>query len=116
MPVYEAQCAKCEKVHTYWSTIQDRDVTPPCCGGFTAKILSPTKGTVDIQPYMTVVHDKETGKPEWITSRKSHRDFVRRNGFEEVGNESTIPKDARSRIEENRYIRQELDDSVDALP
>ena len=116
MPTYEAQCPTCTKVHLYVATIEQRNDTPQCCGVATDKILSATRVTVDIQPYMTVAYDKETGKPEYITSRSAHRDFVKRNGYEEIGSASTIPKDAVARAEERRYLKQELDDSVDALP
>ena len=40
----------------------------------------------DIKPYMAVAGDM-AGK--WISSRKEHREFLRRNGFEEVGNEKS---------------------------
>ena len=38
----------------------------------------------DIEPYKAVAGDM-AGK--WITSRKQHREFLKRNGFQEVGNE-----------------------------
>lgn len=38
----------------------------------------------DIKPYKAVAGDM-AGK--WITSRSQHREFLKRNGFQEVGNE-----------------------------
>lgn len=38
----------------------------------------------DIKPYRAVTGDR-AGK--WITSRSEHREFLRRNNLEEVGNE-----------------------------
>ena len=38
----------------------------------------------DLKPYKAVAGDM-AGK--WITGRKEHREFLKRNGFEEVGNE-----------------------------
>lgn len=38
----------------------------------------------DIEPYIAVTGDME-GK--WITSRKQHREFLKRNNLVEVGNE-----------------------------
>ena len=40
----------------------------------------------DLQPYKSVAWDKETKKPMVIGGRKQHREFLRRNGYEEVGN------------------------------
>lgn len=49
----------------------------------------------DIEPYKAVATDVATGKPPVITSRSRHREFLRRNGYEEVGNEmprSNLPE------------------------
>ena len=40
----------------------------------------------DIEPYKAITGDME-GK--WITSRSKHKDYLRRNGLVEVGNEKT---------------------------
>lgn len=47
----------------------------------------PTMVQADIQPYISVAFDKETGKRAEIHSRKQHREFLRRNDYVEVGNE-----------------------------
>jgi hypothetical protein len=41
----------------------------------------------DIGPYQAVAIDVATGKPPVINSRSAHRDFLKRNGYTEVGNE-----------------------------
>jgi hypothetical protein len=41
----------------------------------------------DIGPYQAVAVDVATGKPPVINSRSAHRDFLKRNGYTEVGNE-----------------------------
>lgn len=40
----------------------------------------------DIKPYKSVAWDQETNKPVIIGGRRQHREFLRRNGYEEVGN------------------------------
>lgn len=45
----------------------------------------------DINPYNTVAADKETGKRVHVAGRKQHREFLRRNGYEEIGNEKFKP-------------------------
>ena len=41
----------------------------------------------DIAEYRTVATDERTGKRQVIGSRSEHRDFLRRNGLVEVGND-----------------------------
>lgn len=53
----------------------------------TRKIM-PTSVQADINPYRSVAVDKETGKPVIVTSRKQHREFLKRNDYIEVGNEA----------------------------
>lgn len=47
----------------------------------------PTMVQTDIQPYMSVAVDKETGKRVGVQSRKQHREFLARNDYVEVGND-----------------------------
>ena len=47
----------------------------------------------DIDPYKTVAAEKATGKQIRVGSRREHKEFLRRNGYEEIGNE--IPKPTR---------------------
>ncbi len=41
----------------------------------------------DIEPYKAVAVDKTTGKPPVIGGRRQHREFLKRNGYHEVGND-----------------------------
>jgi hypothetical protein len=45
----------------------------------------------DIQPYQAVAADVD-GKRPVINSRSRHREFLKRNGYIEVGNEFVQPK------------------------
>ncbi|MCO1396411.1 zinc ribbon domain-containing protein [Burkholderia cenocepacia] len=51
------------------------------------KIVAPYVAP-DIGPYQAVAVDVATGKPPVINSRSAHREFLKRNGYVEVGNES----------------------------
>lgn len=41
----------------------------------------------DIQPYQAMGVDIATGKAPMITSRSQHNEYLRRNGYVEIGNE-----------------------------
>jgi hypothetical protein len=45
----------------------------------------------DIQPYQAVAADVDGRRPV-ITSRSRHREFLKRNGYLEVGNEFVQPR------------------------
>lgn len=92
MPVYLAECGICGKQQDYVASVEDRANTPMCCGAQTQKILTAARVTADITPYFTVAADKETGRCQHIRSRKQHREFLKRNGYEEVGNEKPKTK------------------------
>lgn len=46
----------------------------------------------DIEPYRAVAADKHTGKRPMIGGRRQHREFLRNNGYAEVGNERVMPQ------------------------
>lgn len=46
----------------------------------------------DLPEYRTAAADKATGKRMVIGGRRQHREFLRRNGYEEVGNEYVAPR------------------------
>lgn len=45
----------------------------------------------DIDPYKTAAADKITGKRVAIGGRAQHREFLKRNGYSEVGNDYVPP-------------------------
>lgn len=57
----------------------------------------------DIQPYKAVAGDM-AGK--WITSRSQHREFLKRNGFQEVGNEHREFFEHGGKTRDNPYARK----------
>lgn len=90
MPVYQWECPLCEKQAETVATIAERNKNvPTCCGTRMARVISPHYAVPDIAPYQAVAGDM-AGKH--ITSRREHREFLKRNGFVEVGNEWNKPE------------------------
>ncbi|MBV8510908.1 MAG: hypothetical protein JO289_12150 [Xanthobacteraceae bacterium] len=46
----------------------------------------------DIAPYRTAATDVATGKRAVIGGRRQHREFLRRNGYVEIGNDYVPPR------------------------
>lgn len=59
--------------------------------------MGPPTGIIrDIEPYRTVAADVAAGdKRVWIGGRRQHREFLRRNGYAEVGNDSSLTQPRR---------------------
>ena len=89
MPIYSLQCSVgCDREQDIYRTIAERDRDLPlCCGAvMTRKIVAPMVAP-DIGPYQAVAVDVATGRAPVINSRSAHRDFLKRNGYTEVGTE-----------------------------
>jgi hypothetical protein len=64
----------------------------------------------DIAPYCTVATDVATGQRAVIGGRRQHREFLRRNGYVEVGNDYVPPcREELSRNERVADIRRVLE-------
>jgi hypothetical protein len=64
----------------------------------------------DIAPYRTAATDVATGKRAVIGGRRQHREFLRRNGYVEIGNDYLPPqREGLSRTERIADIRRVLD-------
>jgi putative FmdB family regulatory protein len=88
MPTYEFECEYCERQREEVLTIEQRHDAPFCCGHRMARIITAPRINPDIAPYQAVGGDM-AGK--YITSRKEHREFLKRNRLVEVGNEPIRP-------------------------
>jgi hypothetical protein len=95
MPLYTFQCPCCKRTETAFRKIDERDHLPncQCTPGMRGiypmpRILEAPMVAPDIGPYQAVAVDIATGKAPVINSRSAHRDFLKRNGYTEVGNES----------------------------
>lgn len=75
MPVYEAQCQKCERTADYFASIAERnDNVPSCCGKQMQRIISGTFVQGDIPAYVSPT----TGRV--IGSMAARRDDLARSG------------------------------------
>jgi hypothetical protein len=64
----------------------------------------------DIAPYRTTATDVATGKRAVIGGRRQHREFLRRNGYVELGNDYVPPqREEMSPTERITDIRRALD-------
>jgi hypothetical protein len=64
----------------------------------------------DIAPYRTAATDVATGKRALIGGRRQHREFLRRNGYVEIGNDYVPPqREELTRTERVADIRQVLE-------
>ena len=75
------------------------------CAGVSPQIIR------DIDPYQAVAVDVATGKPPRIGSRSEHREFLKRNGYVELGNERIKPKS----VEYNDISPREIKQTIDQL-
>lgn len=88
MPLYVYECGHCGDTTEQVNTVSERHTGAPTCHGVMRLTIQPAYVTPDIAPYIAVAGDR-MGKP--ITSRKEHREFLKRNRFIEVGNEPVKP-------------------------
>lgn len=107
MPMYRVQCGECGSEEDVFRSIAERDRDlPACCGVLMARKIVAPMVAPDIGPYQAVAIDVATGKPPVINSRSAHRDFLKRNGYTEVGNERVGRKEGEVRGDFN--LRKEL--------
>ena len=86
MPNYTTQCKTCGMETVIFRNLMDFGRWPRCCGVVMEQVIKPTQVVRDIEPYMAIATDVATGKPPRIGSRREHREFLKRNGYVEVGN------------------------------
>ncbi|WP_321874874.1 FmdB family zinc ribbon protein [Burkholderia cenocepacia] len=116
MPIYTYRCDICGKTDSAFRKIAERDRYPQidceCRTGdgrqprAVSRIVEAPYVAPDIGPYQAVAVDVATGRPPVINSRSAHREFLKRNGYVEVGNESVGRKAGEVRGDFN--LRSEL--------
>lgn len=88
MPLYDIACAGCGIEGEVFRSVAERHDLPECaCGGSYAIVVRAPMVRSDIEPYRAVAVDVATGKAPVIRSRSEHREYLRRNGYVEVGND-----------------------------
>ncbi len=88
MPTYEYECALCGERTERVLPIAARNDAPDHCGTRMDRIITAARVNPDIAPYRAVAGDM-AGK--WVTSRREHREYLKRNRLVEVGNEPVRP-------------------------
>jgi putative FmdB family regulatory protein len=89
MPLYDWKCQACDaQVEILRPMNQALESVHCACGGTMTQQLSAAHVSPDIAPYRAVAGDRAG---EYITSRREHREFLKRNRFTEVGNEPVRP-------------------------
>jgi len=116
MPVYTYKCRACGLVGTAYRKVADRHAAAPIhCELPTELVITPTMVAV-FSPYQTVAHDKETGKPMRIRTQREHEAFLRRNNFEEVGNDKSCAPLMGEDLAEHQARRRREDAAALAAP
>jgi hypothetical protein len=113
MPLYATRCRECSREDQIYRTVAERDTNIPeclCCGGAMERMITAPMVAPDIGPYQAIAVDVATGKPPVINSRSAHRDFLKRNGYTEVGNERIGRKPGEVRGDFN--LRKELTEAT----
>ena len=115
MPLYSVFCESCGKEEDIFRPLARFDELPSCCGARVKRKICAPMVIADIQPYQAMAVDKATGKAPVINSRREHRDFLRRNGYVEIGNE--MPKQEKKETKGDFNVRSELRQAVkEVLP
>ncbi len=86
MPVYLYHCEKCGHEEDGFNRVDDRRTNAPECHGKMGIKLTPANVMADIEAYVVPGTDKI------ISSRSSHRNYLRENNLVEVGNECKPPE------------------------
>jgi putative FmdB family regulatory protein len=89
MPLYDFLCSHCGVAREVVRPMKEAlDPLSCVCGAAMTQQLSAAHVSPDIAPYQAVAGDRAG---EYITSRREHREFLKRNRFTEVGNEPVRP-------------------------
>ena len=108
MPTYTVECRKCRKRKDVFRPLSEHGKWPGCHGQM-QQVFKPLQVVQDIAPYQAVAVDIATGKPPRIGSRRQHKEFLRRNGYVEVGNEP-LKKPVEHHVQDSsRDIKQAID-------
>lgn len=88
MPLYHYACPHCGNEKDAFVRVEERHSGAPECHGLMELEIMPTHVMPDITPYKAVAGDK---MGQEISSRKQHKEFLKRNGFREVGTDPIKP-------------------------
>jgi putative FmdB family regulatory protein len=104
VPLYDWKCENCGEEREVLRAVRDALQPVFCqCGVPMVQQLSASYVRGDIAPYMAMAGDM-AGK--YITSRKEHREFLKRNRLVEVGTDAPKPTAKMRKIHTDRQRRE----------
>ena len=105
--LYGYRCPSCATGFERIESVAHAMDEQPCpdCGMASARELTAPMVSPDIAPYQAVAGDKAGG---YITSRREHREFLKRNNLVEVGSQPIKDTKQMRRVVPKGEIRQEL--------
>ena len=106
--IYSVECRKCGKERDLTLPLSEHGNWPICCGKKTYQVIKAKQIVPDIQPYMTVAADNETGKRQYITSRVKHKEFLKRNRLIEIGNEVQKQREVQHDFGPREKLREDI--------
>lgn len=106
MPIYAIACDHCGNRSDVYRKIAEMDDLPCCCSRPMKRQVCAPFVQADQAGYQAVAIDQKTGKAPRIEGRAQHREFLRRNGYREIGNEK-LP-DAPKEVRGDYNVRREL--------
>ncbi len=111
MPAYEYRCPACGVSQDAYRRVDERDDCPPCrCGMSTERRITATMVAV-FRPYLPVAGEREDGERRMIRTKAEHEAFLRRNGYEEVGNDRSMAPPSDEEIAKRRASWQDAPDA-----
>jgi len=106
MPIYAMQC-RCGHAEDIFRTVAKMNHEIPLhCGKPMQRRITVPMIMPDAAAYRAVAIDKKTGKAPTIEGRAQHREFLKRNGYVEVGND--VP--TKRTLQGDFNVRKELNE------
>jgi putative FmdB family regulatory protein len=106
VPIYTWKCEACGDVVELVRPMRQALEPVICaCGVPRVQELSAAHISPDIAPYRAVTGDRAG---QFITSRREHREFLKRNRLVEIGNDKPKDTSAFRKVTDRKAIRAEL--------
>lgn len=111
MPIYVMKCTTgCGRLEEIYRRVAEMDKDlPSCCGASMERQICAPFVHADLPAYQAMAMDSKTGTAPMIEGRVQHKEFLRRNGYVEVGND--MPQQ-RSEVVGDFSVRRELTEAT----
>jgi hypothetical protein len=106
MPIYRMRCVECGEELDLFRRVAERERDLPLhCGVRMARKIAAPAVVADAPAYRAVALDRKTGTMPMIEGRAQHREYLKRNGYVEVGNDVPV---SRAPLRGEFAVRREL--------